>query len=79
MEEQTTSVPSIESSSTLISDIGSQFQRSGADLQNIQRCFQDVRETEKVRQEMLRDARTLLQSKETRCSWFDSEIEERFH
>ncbi|GJJ72457.1 hypothetical protein EMPS_04814 [Entomortierella parvispora] len=61
MEEQSTAIPSTESSSTLISDIGAQFHRSGADLQNIQKCFQDVRETEKVRQEMLRDARTLLQ------------------
>ncbi|KAG0047670.1 kinetochore-associated Ndc80 complex subunit spc24 [Gryganskiella cystojenkinii] len=49
-----------EDLSTLIADIGSQFQRAGPDLQNIQESIHEVRETEKMRQEMLRDARVLL-------------------
>ncbi|KAG0027822.1 kinetochore-associated Ndc80 complex subunit spc24 [Podila clonocystis] len=47
--------------STLIREVGSQFQRSGADLQGLQKTVQDHGETEKVRNEMLQDARSVLQ------------------
>ncbi|KAF9096278.1 kinetochore-associated Ndc80 complex subunit spc24 [Mortierella sp. AD031] len=46
---------------TLIQEVASQFQRSGTDLQNIQKTTHDIRETEKSRNEMMQDARTLLQ------------------
>jgi hypothetical protein len=49
---------------TLIQEVASQFQRSGADPQNIQKTTHDMREAEKLRNEMMNDARTLLQSKE---------------
>ncbi|KAF9903180.1 kinetochore-associated Ndc80 complex subunit spc24 [Linnemannia zychae] len=45
----------------LIQEVASQFQRSGADLQNIQSTTQDMRETEKLRNQMMHDARTMLQ------------------
>ncbi|KAF8947291.1 kinetochore-associated Ndc80 complex subunit spc24 [Haplosporangium gracile] len=46
---------------TLIQEVASQFQRSGADLQNIQKTTHDMREAENNRNEMMHDARTLLQ------------------
>lgn len=49
---------------TLIQEVASQFQRSGTDLQNIQKTTHDMREAENHRNEMMHDARTLLQSKE---------------
>lgn len=48
---------------TLIQEVASQFQRSGTDLQNIQKTTHDMREAENHRNEMMHDARTLLQSK----------------
>lgn len=53
--------PSEDDISTLIREVGSQFQRSGADLQALQKTVQDHGETEKVRNEMLQDARSVLQ------------------
>ncbi|KAF9931272.1 kinetochore-associated Ndc80 complex subunit spc24 [Linnemannia zychae] len=46
---------------TLIQEVTSQFQRSGADLQNIQKTTQDIRETEMLRNDMMNDTRSLLQ------------------
>ncbi|KAG0071557.1 kinetochore-associated Ndc80 complex subunit spc24 [Linnemannia elongata] len=46
---------------TLIQEVASQFQRSGTDLQNIQKTTHDMREAENHRNEMMHDARTLLQ------------------
>ncbi|KAF9154073.1 kinetochore-associated Ndc80 complex subunit spc24 [Linnemannia schmuckeri] len=46
---------------TLIQEVASQFQRSGTDLQNIQKTTHDMREAENNRNEMMHDARTLLQ------------------
>ncbi|KAF9122244.1 kinetochore-associated Ndc80 complex subunit spc24 [Mortierella sp. 14UC] len=45
----------------LIQEVASQFQRSGTDLQNIQTTTHDMRETEKLRNQMMHDARTMLQ------------------
>ncbi|KAF9101937.1 hypothetical protein BGX27_011271 [Mortierella sp. AM989] len=45
----------------LIQEVASQFQRSGSDVQNIQKTIQDIRETENLRREMLHDTRSLLQ------------------
>ncbi|KAF9347752.1 hypothetical protein BGX26_000789 [Mortierella sp. AD094] len=45
----------------LIQEVASQFQRSGSDVKNIQKTIHDIRETEKVRREMLQDTRSLLQ------------------
>ncbi|KAG0340516.1 kinetochore-associated Ndc80 complex subunit spc24 [Podila horticola] len=53
--------PSEDDISTLIREVGFQFQRSGADLQALQKTVQDHGETEKVRNEMLQDARSVLQ------------------
>lgn len=55
--------PSEDDISTLIREVGFQFQRSGADLQALQKTVQDHGETEKVRNEMLQDARSVLQGK----------------
>ncbi|KAF9394353.1 kinetochore-associated Ndc80 complex subunit spc24 [Podila verticillata] len=55
------STPSDDGISTLIREVGSQFQRSGADLQALQKTIQDHGETENVRNEMLQDARSVLQ------------------
>jgi len=57
------STPSDDGISTLIREVGSQFQRSGADLQALQKTIQDHGETEKVRSEMLQDARSVLQGR----------------
>ncbi|KAG0289736.1 kinetochore-associated Ndc80 complex subunit spc24 [Linnemannia gamsii] len=46
---------------TLIQEVATQFQRSGADPQNIQKTTHDMREAEKLRNDMMHDARTLLQ------------------
>ncbi|KAF9988270.1 kinetochore-associated Ndc80 complex subunit spc24 [Modicella reniformis] len=46
---------------SLIHDVTLQFQRSGPDVQNIQRTIQDIRETEKIRREMLQEARSINQ------------------
>ncbi|KAF8936408.1 Spc24 subunit of Ndc80-domain-containing protein [Dissophora ornata] len=46
---------------SLIQDVALQFQRSGPDVQNVQRTIQDLRETEKMRRDMLQDSRLLLQ------------------
>ncbi|KAG0093606.1 kinetochore-associated Ndc80 complex subunit spc24 [Podila epicladia] len=53
--------PSEDDISTLIREVGSQFQRSGTDLQALQKAVQDHGETEKVRNEMLQDTRSVLQ------------------
>ncbi|KAF9431809.1 hypothetical protein BGZ76_011674 [Entomortierella beljakovae] len=45
----------------LILEVASQFQRSGPDVQNIQKAIQDIRETETVRRENINDSRSLLQ------------------
>lgn len=63
MEDQAVAAPIVEDSATLLAEVGAQFQRSGPDLQYTEESFQDAHETEKIRQEMLRDTRTLLQSK----------------
>ncbi|KAF9584925.1 kinetochore-associated Ndc80 complex subunit spc24 [Lunasporangiospora selenospora] len=52
----------MEDTTSLIQEITSQFQRSGHDLQRIQKSIQDIRDTEKARQEMRQDARALLLS-----------------
>ncbi|KAF9419829.1 hypothetical protein BGZ94_009312 [Podila epigama] len=52
----------MEDISTLIRDVSTQFQRSGPDLQDIQKTMEDITETEKMRNEMLQDARSVLQS-----------------
>lgn len=57
------STPSDDGISKLIREVGSQFQRSGADLQALQNTIQDHGETEKVRNEMLQDARSVLQGR----------------
>ncbi|KAK3828126.1 MAG: hypothetical protein J3Q66DRAFT_321869 [Benniella sp.] len=41
---------------SLIHDVASQFRRSSPDVQNIQSTMQDIRETEKVRREILQEA-----------------------
>ncbi|KAG0231288.1 Spc24 subunit of Ndc80-domain-containing protein [Mortierella sp. GBAus27b] len=46
---------------SLVQQVTSQFQRSGPDVQNIQKTLQNVRETEKIRREMLQEARSLNQ------------------
>ncbi|KAG0295906.1 kinetochore-associated Ndc80 complex subunit spc24 [Dissophora globulifera] len=46
---------------SLIQDVASQFQRSGSDVQSIQRTIQDIHDTEKIRRETIQDSRATLQ------------------
>ncbi|KAF9952968.1 kinetochore-associated Ndc80 complex subunit spc24 [Mortierella alpina] len=50
-----------ENIATLIQDVTSQFHRSNADVQSIQKTANDIHETERTRREIQQDARSYLQ------------------
>ncbi|KAF9272798.1 kinetochore-associated Ndc80 complex subunit spc24 [Mortierella alpina] len=50
-----------ENIATLIQDVTSQFHRSNADVQSIQKTVSDIHETERMRREIQQDARSYLQ------------------
>ncbi|KAF9567056.1 kinetochore-associated Ndc80 complex subunit spc24 [Mortierella alpina] len=50
-----------ENIATLIQDVTSQFHRSNADVQSIQKTVNDIHETERTRREIQQDARSYLQ------------------
>ncbi|KAG0348769.1 kinetochore-associated Ndc80 complex subunit spc24 [Podila humilis] len=57
-----TTAPEKDDILSLIQEVGSQFQRSGSDTQGIQKMIQDLTQTETLRNEMVQDARSLLQN-----------------